>query len=120
MKNTGKRFSISIVGGASLLVIFAVLCLTVFTLLSISTASANARLSEVSADSVSAYYDAEGRANEIFARLRAGEIPDSVTVNGDLYSYSVEITPTLTLYVELSVSNGEWTVLRWQTVSSNL
>ena len=37
------------VGGASLLVVFAVLCLTVFALLSLSTVRANGRLSEASA-----------------------------------------------------------------------
>ena len=37
------------VGGASLLVVFAVLCLTVFALLSLSTVRANERLSEASA-----------------------------------------------------------------------
>ena len=51
-----KRFSAPIVGGSSLLVIFAVLCLTVFALLGLSTVQAGGRLSEASAEAVSAYY----------------------------------------------------------------
>ena len=48
-----KRFSPPVVGGSSLLVIFAVLCLTVFALLSLSTVRADVRLSEASAQAVS-------------------------------------------------------------------
>ena len=47
------------VGGASLLVVFAVLCLTVFALLSLSTVRANGRLSETSAQAVADYYAAD-------------------------------------------------------------
>ena len=60
------------VGGASLLVVFAVLCLTVFALLSLSTVRANGRLSEASAQAVADYYAADCAAQEILARLRAG------------------------------------------------
>lgn len=39
--NERQRFSPPAVGGSSLLVIFAVLCLTVFAMLSLSTVQAN-------------------------------------------------------------------------------
>ena len=55
-----KRTFPPIVGISSLLVIFSALCLTVFTLLTISTARAERRLSDVSAEAVSAYYNAGG------------------------------------------------------------
>ena len=47
------------VGGSSLLVIFAVLCLVVFALLGCATVQADGRLSDVSAQSVSNYYRAD-------------------------------------------------------------
>ena len=50
------------VGGSSLLVIFAVLCLTVFALLTLSTAAADSRLSQDAADAVEAYYQADSQA----------------------------------------------------------
>ena len=70
-----KRFSPPVVGGSSLLVIFAVLCLTVFALLSLSTVRADVRLSEASAQAVSGYYQADCQAEAILARLRSGELP---------------------------------------------
>ena len=82
-----KRFSPPVVGGSSLLVIFAVLCLTVFALLSLSTVRADVRLSEASAQAVSGYYQADCQAEAILARLRSG---DQVIVTGrDLYDGKV-------------------------------
>lgn len=54
-----RRFSPPTVGGSSLLVIFAVLCLTVFALLSLSTVQADGRLSQTSAEAAQAYYAAD-------------------------------------------------------------
>ena len=108
----------AIVGGSSLIMVFAVLCLTVFTLLTLSTVQADRRLSEVTAEAVSAYYAADAEAERLFAELRSGTLPDSVRVHENLYSYSCPISETQTLYVELSCSDGVWTVLRWQSVAS--
>ena len=55
------------VGGSSLLVIFAVLCLTVFALLGLATVQANSRLSDASAQTVSGYYAADCQAETILA-----------------------------------------------------
>jgi hypothetical protein len=108
-----------IVGGCSLLVIFATLCLTIFSLLTVSTAKAELRLSEVSANAVSAYYQADAEAEQIFARIRCGDIPENVTVENSYYSYYCQISPSLYLFVQLYFNNEEWTVLSWKTVSSN-
>lgn len=104
------------VGGSSLLVIFAVLCLAVFALLSLSTVRASQRLSEASAESVSAYYAADTQAEIILAQIRAGEVPRGVTVTGEVYAYSCPISNTQTLFVELRVTEKEISVLRWQAV----
>jgi len=106
------------VGGSSLLVIFAVLCLTIFALLGLSTVQAGGRLSQASADAVSAYYQADTQAEEILARLRSGEIPEGVTVSGDIYSYSCPISDTQTLVVEVRVTQDSYSVLRWQALST--
>lgn len=108
-----------LVGGCSLLVIFAVLCLTIFSLLTVSTARAEQRLSSVSADAVTAYYHADTEAELIFAKIRSGDIPPEVTVENNIYSYFCQISETLYLSVQLYYSDGAWTVLTWQTVSSN-
>ena len=117
------------VGASSLLVIFAVLCLTVFAMLSLSTVQADKRLSDRSAAAALGYYEADTEAEEIFARLRAGELPDGVTVTtyaaeesaaiqGSIYSYTCVISETQAIQVELAEQNGIWTVLRWQAVST--
>lgn len=114
-----KRVQMPTVGGTSLLVIFAVLCLTTFAVLSIATAEANAGRSRISAEAVKAYYDADLEAEEILSRIRAGELPEGVTLEGDVYSYTCKISETQTLFVEILAKDSTFTVLRWQAVSLN-
>ncbi len=117
---TDSRIAPPTVGGSSLLIIFAVLCLTVFTLLTLSTAHADRKLSVVAADAVSDYYKADLEAERIFSKLRSGTVPEGVEVIENRYCYSCPISPTQTLMVEVCYEDGTWTVLRWQSVSSNL
>lgn len=104
-------------GGISLLTVFAVLALTVFALLSLSTVRADERLSLASAQTVRDYYAADNGAQEILARLRAGEVPLDVTIDGGIYSYAVPISENQELQVELRVEGSIYTVLKWQAVS---
>ncbi len=106
------------VGLSSLLVIFAVLCITVFALLSISTVRADARLGESSAAAVEGWYAADYAANELLARLREGERPEEVNFENGIYSYDCPISDTQTLRVEVKAEGGEYTVLRWQACST--
>lgn len=115
--NKEWRSRTPVVGGSSLLVIFAVLCLTVFALLSLSTVQAGGRLSEASAQAVSDYYEADRMAEEIFARLRAGERPEGVTETDGVYAYTCPVSATQQLRVELLQTGENWTVLRWQSES---
>ena len=104
-------------GGISLLTVFAVLALTVFALLSLSTVRADERLSLAAAQAVRDYYAADNGAQEILARLRAGEVPLDVTIDGGIYSYAVPILENQELQVELRVEGTTYTVLKWQAVS---
>ncbi|WP_297872336.1 hypothetical protein [uncultured Oscillibacter sp.] len=119
------HFSPPAVGGVSLLVVFAVLCLTVFALLSLTTVRADVRLADASAQAVSDYYAADCQAQEILARLRAGETPDGVTWSSPMeggeteYSYTVSISNTQELQVEVLVwPDGRWSVQRWQAAAA--
>lgn len=118
MDNREHRTRVPVVGGSSLLVIFAVLCLTVFALLSLSTVQANGRLSEASAQAVADYYEADYQAEEIFARLQAGEMPSGVSETDGVYAYTCPISDTMQLQVELQRTGEAWTVLRWQAESA--
>lgn len=116
--NERQRFSPPAVGGSSLLVIFAVLCLTVFAMLALSTVQANGRLSDASAEAVTAYYAADAQAEAILAQLRAGRVPEDVTVTGETYTYTCPISDTQALEVEVRVNGTDYEVLRWQSVST--
>ena len=113
-----ERMAIPAIGGSSLLVIFAVLCLTVFALLSLSTAQAEKRLSDAAAEAVTDYYGADLQAQEIFARLRAGETVDGVRKDGNQYSYHCLISEHQTLEVILEKEEDTWRVCRWQVRAS--
>lgn len=115
-----NEFSPPATGGSSLLVIFAVLCLTVFALLGLSTVQADKRLSEASAAAVTGYYAADTEAETLLARIRAGEVPPGVLEEGDgVYSYSCMASDTQMLEVSVRVdADGSWQILRWQLVST--
>lgn len=114
-----ERFSPPAVGGSSLLVIFAVLCLTVFALLGLSGVQAGGRLSDASAQAVSAYYDADCRAEEILAALRQGVVMEGVRRDADgIYAYTCPISDTQALEVRVRLDGEDWSVLRWQAVST--
>ena len=102
-----RRFTPPPVGGVSLLVVFAVLCLTV---------QADVRLADASVRAVSEYYAADRQAQEILARLRAGEFPEEITMEGDVYGYTCPISENRNLKVEVRLRGSEYTVLCWQSV----
>ena len=106
------------VGGSSLLVIFAVLCLTIFALLSLSTVQADSRMAEASYQAVQGYYEADVTAETILAKLRQGIVPENVTKEGNLYSYTCQVSDTQALEVEVQITEDSYRVLRWQLVST--
>lgn len=108
----------SAVGLSSVLVIFAVLCLTVFSLLSLSTVRADGRLAEKSRRAVYDYYAADCCAEELLSRLRSGEIPEGVTAENGVYRYLCALSDTQVLTVEVSINGADFEILRWQAVST--
>ena len=116
--NKERRMRIPLVGGSSLLVIFAVLCLTVFALLGLSAVQAGGRLSQKMVDSVEAYYEADCMAEELYARLRLGELPAEVMQEGDTYTYVCPVSETTELQVVLYKTGEQWEVIRWNVVST--
>lgn len=118
-----RKFSPPAVGGSSLLISFAVLCFTIFALLALETVEAGGRLSDVSAEAVSAYYEADCAAEEILMQLRAGTMPKGVmldrTAEGDLFTYSCPISDTQTLQVEVEFRSDSYVIRRWQAVPAS-
>ncbi len=110
------RFAPPAVGGSSLLVIFAVLCLTVFALLSLGSVQAERRQADAATKSVRDYYDADLRAQEIYAWLRSGETVSGVREKDGIYEYEISISQRQILVVRLRNSEDIWTILRWEAV----
>lgn len=113
-----RYFSVPAVGGISLLVVFGVLCLTVFALLTLGTVQADCRLSDASVKAVADYYAADLQAEKIYAQLRAGETLADVAVDGNIYIYTCHISDTQELMVRLRREETGWQVLQWQAVST--
>lgn len=118
-KPGSPEFSPPTIGGASLMVIFAVLCLTVFALLSLTTVRADQRLSTASSEGVSAYYAADCQAQEILARLRQGQLPEGVVEHQGICEYQCPISSTQTLSVAVRLEKDHYTVLRWKAVPTH-
>ena len=111
------KFTLPAVGASSLLVIFAVLCLTVFALLSISTVRADGRLAEKTWTGVTGFYEADCKAEQILAQLRSGEIPEGVANEDGVFTYTCHISQTQTLAVQVKIEGASYEILRWQAVS---
>lgn len=131
-----ESFSPPAIGGSSLLTVFAVLALTVFALLSLSTVRADVRLADSAAQAVTGYYAADCKAQEILARLRNGEEPEGVTFQTGtvevlrtkpetpgfdpqdepvrIAEYAVAISGTQELQVEVLLRSADYEVVRWQ------
>lgn len=106
------------VGAVSLLTIFAVLCLLTFSLLSLSTANANKKLADKSADAINSYYKADVEAQQILSKLREGVIPKQVEKKTDtIYCYECEISETKSLFVEVMVDSKSYDIQKWKVVS---
>jgi len=67
-------------GSASIILVFAVLCMTIFALISLSTSTADSQLTDRSMSMVLGYYEADKRAELIIAELlyKGGISEDSV------------------------------------------
>lgn len=129
-----ESFSPPALGGSSLLVVFAVLALTVFALLSLSTVRADVRLGDAAAKAIQDYYAADVKAQEILARIRwEDDVPEGVGEAGTdfsgleyTYRYSVPISENRELQVEIQRSDlrepgGPYfcRILRWQAVQTD-
>ena len=111
-----RQESAAPVGAGMLLVSFAVLCLVAFAALCLSSAGAEDRLSRASAETLLARREADAEAEAILAWLRAGEVPEGVRQENDVYDYTVPIAPDRELQVSVRRAGEEYTVLSWREV----
>jgi len=119
------------IGTPSLVMILAVLCLTVFAVLTLSTANVESALVERRAAFVAGYYEADTKATIIRAQILEnagnGLFPDMIdgvdvayedSPDGILVTYTIEVNDVLDLFVKLRIFDHRDVVLEWRTVYS--
>lgn len=136
LKNTGIG-----VGYVSVMIIFAVICLTIFAVFSFRAASSDDTLNERSGKYLREYYAADIQAKEILAELdecaqyaRESESFDrefmnavadfddvtiSKTENGYSADYSVDVNDRQRISVSVEFNSSGYDIVRWQNVSSS-
>lgn len=116
-----KRSAVGL-GGASLILIFSVLCLAVFSVLALAAANREQKLTDKRKTSTTAYYEADGKAVEIEAKLKTalsdGKPPDmvdgvTVTASGDRLAYDCPIDERRSLSVILARDGDTLRILQW-------
>lgn len=114
----GRKSAPINIGTSSIMMLFAVLCLTVFAVLAFTSARSQASLARKSADAVSAYYAADMRAAELYEELHEGAVPEVVTVNelpdGIYYSYDVPVDENQALSVLVRQTGEVLEILSWK------
>ncbi|MCL2604964.1 MAG: hypothetical protein FWD90_10840 [Defluviitaleaceae bacterium] len=114
------------IGSASIVLVFAVLCLTIFAVITYASAITDKALADVEARLVQQYYEADTLAELILAELLASEeIPDmvrGVPINSDwdwdlwleTLSFVCRISDKMELHVVLGVNDDSLSILTWQ------
>lgn len=126
-RKTGRALGVSI-GSATLVMLFATVCLTIFAVMTLVTANHEWKLAQKSADAVTAYYEADAKATEIFQQLHTaccllldGVELDGVTLSetDGVLSYAVPVDDMQNLQVELVWQEaGGWEICSWRVVQT--
>ena len=114
------------VGSASIVLVFAVLCLTVFSLITYVVASNDKALVDAEARLVTGFYEADALAERVIAEiLESGLVPGNVQgvdiesqwddfLGAELVEFTCPISEKKALYVRLAVYENSHDVLSWQ------
>ena len=106
-------------GAVSLVMIFCVMCLAAFSVLTLATADRESKLSGMTARNAEEYYRADYNATVIAAALQNGSPPPAgveIVWHGDTASFLIPVGDSQGLDVAISVHGGAYEILRWQTV----
>ena len=98
------------IGSASIIMLFAVLCLTVLSALSLLSANSQYALAQRAANVTKAYYEADYKAVQIYERTK--------NEGTEQYDYTVEIDGHQLLDVSLGYENGNLVVKKWKIIES--
>jgi hypothetical protein len=124
MNNMNKK-SIG-VGSASIVLVFAVLCLTIFAVISYAASTSNSALVDVEKNMIQSYYQADVTAEKIFSELlNTGDVPESILgvelesgwdwdLEAEIVSFTVEISEMRELYVAIAFHEDHTDIVEWR------
>ena len=119
------------VGSSSIMLIFAVLCLTVFSLISLSVADTDKSLVDTEARLVTEYYEADEKAERILAEiLSSGSVPGEIMgvsidtewdwdMIAEVATFVCPISDVKDLVVKVAISEGDYDILVWKMVNTD-
>ena len=115
------------IGSASMVLVFAVLCLTVFTLISYTAAGNDKALADVETGLVKNYYEADTLAECILAELLAADTPGPDSIRGveittqwdlelaaETAEFSCFVSEKKELYVKVAFYGDSYDILSWR------
>ncbi|MBU9725765.1 hypothetical protein [Diplocloster modestus] len=121
-------------GAVSILAVFVVLCMTVFSILSFTSARADQKLSEKNAQAVQEYYQAESEAEEQLGILLGEKniedflkaaVQEGCEISNEgqnhIVNYVIKVNEIQDLYVEIALTGdnqdspqGRWSKQKWE------
>ena len=114
------------VGSASIVLVFAVLCLTVFSLITYVVAGNDRSLVQAKVGLVSGYYEADALAEQILVELLAAdETPENIRgvniytrwdegLDAETTYFFCKVTDIKALYVHLILRDDSFDILTWR------
>ena len=121
------------VGSVSVILIFSILCLTIFSLITLSISRNNSALADARADLVVSYYEADAKSELIVAHIKEsietdGKFPtkvgdttielnfdDDLGIETAVFIYP--ISDEKELYVRVAMDGNKLRVLNWQMLN---
>jgi len=118
------------VGSASIVLVFAVLCLTVFSLITYVVAANDRTLVDNEAQLVIGFFQADALAESIVAEILTSDtIPSEVQgvkiyseldfyTNAEIITFSSPISDVLAIFVRLALHGDSYEILSWRMYNS--
>ena len=120
------------VGSASIVLVFAVLCLTIFSLISFIVTQNTKALVDAEAEFVTGYYKADAQAELILAQILNAEVLPAeiqgITINIEQendnnsniinFSYPIYDRDYKDLFVRVSIGEYSYNVLSWRVIDN--
>ena len=119
------------VGSASIVLVFAVLCLAVFSLISYVVASNDKALVDAEAALVVGFFEADALAEKIVAEILDSDVvPESIHgvsiyqewdfyTDALIFSFSSPISDVIAIFVRISVFADTFEILSWRMYNSS-